>query len=73
MPKQVANFAVKMQDYGLSQDKIDTLMIDMQERMKPINQLKSALIYQSVLSLILSLIISAFAKKKDNSFEGNFN
>jgi len=73
MPKQIANFAVKMQDWGLPQEKLDTMLSDMQARMTPIGQLKSALMFQPIFSIVLSLIISAFAKKKDNSFESNFN
>lgn len=73
MAKQLESFMTKLQEYNLPQEKIDEIYESTQSRMQPLNQLLSALMFIPAMAAILSLIVSAFVKKKDNSFESNFN
>ncbi len=72
MAKQLEGFMMKLQEYNLPQEKIDQIYEKTQSRMQPLNQLLSMLMFVPAMAAILSLIVSAFVKKKDNSFESNF-
>ncbi|NTW33048.1 MAG: DUF4199 domain-containing protein [Bacteroidetes bacterium] len=71
MPKQIEEFGAMMEG-KMSEDQLSIMMERMQEGIQPLNQLKNTLLASLVESGILALIVSAFIRKKDNSFESNF-
>jgi hypothetical protein len=67
MPKQVDKFAEMMQGYGLPDDKLQEQVQKMQEKMNPLKQFITNLYMVPAISVVISLIISAFIKKNDEA------
>ena len=72
MPKQVEAFLNQMQAYNLPQEDMDKLTSKMAESINPVSQFTNSLIYVPIMAAIISLIVSLFIKKTDNTFESNF-
>ncbi|MFZ4398641.1 MAG: DUF4199 domain-containing protein [Bacteroidales bacterium] len=67
MPKQIEKFAEMMQGYGLEGDKLHEQVFNMQEKMQPLKQFISNLYMVPAISIVISLIVSAFIKKNDET------
>jgi len=72
MNKQLEMFIEQMQSYNMSEEQLDKIIEQTKEGMEAAGQLMKSLIYVPVFAAVLSLIISIFVRKKDNTFESNF-
>jgi hypothetical protein len=66
MLNQVENFADTLFNYGMSEDDVYETIDKMKESLQPVEQLKSNLLKMPAFYIVLSLIISAFIKSKEN-------
>jgi hypothetical protein len=72
MKKQFDGFVEKMQNYNLPQEKLDEIIESTSKRIDPTKQFITSLYSVPAMAAILSLIVSIFVRKKDNTFESNF-
>jgi hypothetical protein len=72
IPTMLAKAAEKMQESGLSDEKIEKAMAQQKLFMSPNKILLFGPLGSAFMGLLFSLIISIFMKKKDPSFESNF-
>ena len=71
MPAQIEKFR-EMMETKLPEEKLDEIINRMMDGLSPLKQLQSTLISSIVFSGIVALITSIFIKKKDDTFESNF-
>jgi hypothetical protein len=71
MKKQMDIFIEKMQNYNIPEEQLDKIIERTSKGLEPATQLKNYLIYVPASSAVISLIVSIFVRKKDNTFESN--
>jgi amino acid transporter len=71
MTKQLEMFIEQMQSYNLPEGQLNEIIDRTKEGMESSGQLMKSLIYVPAFAAVLSLIISIFVRKKDNTFESN--